>query len=349
MLEQRQGYAGLWLERPRVQGLLLAVAGLLALMSAVALIQWPLAPLTVGHLMYVPILLAAVAFGMAGGTLMAIAVSLLTLPAAFGLTGIAMTVDPATAWLLDTCAFVIFGLLSGGLIGAYRQHLRQVRRDVGRYSQMYTRVLTSLAHIVEGRDENTKGHCERVAQNAMVLGRALGFSTTELETLYWGALLHDLGKIVVSESILLKPGPLTEEEYGEIKRHPAYGAELLEAISPEFQAIAEAVHFHHERWDGRGYPLGLRGETIPLSSRIIAIVDVFEALTSDRPYRRPMLPVQAVDYLKAEAGFHFDPRLVALFEELYGKGKILHAYAAPPDETVAAVPVRFTAPMLKLN
>jgi HD-GYP domain-containing protein (c-di-GMP phosphodiesterase class II) len=348
MLEQRQGYTGLWLERPRVQGLLLAVAGLLTLMSAVALFQWPLAPLVVGHLMYVPIVLAAVAFGMAGGTLMAIAASLLTLPAAF-LSGAPRAVDPASAWLLDTCMFVVFGLLSGGLIGAYRQHLRDMRREVGRYSQMYTRVLTSLAHIVEGRDENAKGHCERVAQNAMVLGRALGFSTAELETLYWGALLHDLGKIVVSESILLKPGPLTEAEYSEIKRHPAYGAELLASISPEFQAIAEAVHFHHERWDGRGYPLGLRGETIPLSSRIIAIVDVFEALTSDRPYRRPMLPSQALDYLKAEAGLHFDPRLVALFEELYDSGKLLHAYEAAPEETISDVPVRFTAPVLKLN
>jgi len=153
------------------------------------------------------------------------------------------------------------------------------------------------------------------------MGTELGFSESQLELLYWSALLHDLGKIAVPEYILLKPGPLTEEEYNQIKRHPGRGAELLESISPDFAPLAEVVRAHHERWDGAGYPLGLSGEAVPLMSRIIAIVDVFEALTSARPYRQPVPAEQAMAYISEGAGSQFDPQLVPLFDGLYRGGR----------------------------
>lgn len=184
------------------------------------------------------------------------------------------------------------------------------------------RVLASLANTVEIRDHHTQGHCRRVARNAVVMGVALGLSNDDVRTLHWAATLHDLGKIAVPEYILLKSGRLSEEEYAEIRRHPMYGADLLASVSQAYRSIADVVRAHHERWDGLGYPLGLKREEIPRMARLIAVVDVFEALTSERPYRSPMPEVQALQYIKNGAGTQFDPGLVNLFVELYQAGKI---------------------------
>jgi len=184
------------------------------------------------------------------------------------------------------------------------------------------RVLASLANTVEIRDHHTQGHCERVARNALVMGRALSLSSEDLTALHWAATLHDLGKIAVPEYILLKSGRLSEEEYAEIRRHPMYGADLLASVSTSYRPIAEVVRAHHERWDGLGYPLGAKGEEIPELARVIAIVDVFEALTSERPYRSPMPAGQALRYISNGAGTQFDPRLVRVFEGLYLAGDL---------------------------
>ena len=135
-------------------------------------------------------------------------------------------------------------------------------------------------------------------------------------------MLHDLGKIAIPEYVLLKDGPLTDAEYTEVKRHPDFGAELLASVSREFSQIAEVVRAHHERWDGLGYPYHLKGETIPLMSRIISVVDVFEALTSRRPYRQPMYPAEALSHLHANAGKQFDPNLVTIFDICFSRGDI---------------------------
>lgn len=184
------------------------------------------------------------------------------------------------------------------------------------------RVLSSLSNTVEIRDHHTQGHCERVARNAVVVGNALGISAEESNVLYWAARLHDLGKIAVPEYILLKSGRLTEEEFAEIRRHPAYGADLLASVSQSFRPIADVVRAHHERWDGLGYPLGYAGHEIPRLARVIAVVDVFEALTSERPYRSPMPESQALEYVKNGSGTQFDPELVRLFVGLYHRGEI---------------------------
>lgn len=196
------------------------------------------------------------------------------------------------------------------------------------YLELSDRVLTSLANTVEIRDHHTQGHCKRVARNALVMGRALNLSSEDLTVLHWAATLHDLGKIAVPEYILLKSGRLSEEEYAEIRRHPMYGADLLASVSTAYRPIADVVRAHHERWDGLGYPLGAKGEEIPELARIIAIVDVFEALTSERPYRSPMPGRQALSYIRNGSGTQFDPRLVQVFEGLFVAGDVECAAAS---------------------
>jgi hypothetical protein len=303
----------------------LAVTALVALVTTVVIAAGG-AGSAYSQLMYFPILLAAWLFTAPGAVIVAL-VGGLTLGPLMPLNTATGEMQTAAQWLSRMTFFAVFGALAGQASRMFNRRLMAVESKVDRLSEMYIRVLSSLALTVEVRDEPTKGHCERVAHNAVLLGTELGFNEQQQELLYWSALLHDLGKIAVPEYILLKPGPLTEEEYNQIKLHPGRGAELLESISPDFVPLAEVVRAHHERWDGAGYPLGLRGESIPLLSRIIAIVDVFEALTSARPYRQPVPPEQAMNYLNEGAGSQFDPRLVPLFEQLYRAGKLRLASA----------------------
>ena len=297
----------------------LAVTALVALVAAVVIAAGG-AESAYSQLMYLPILLTAWLFTVPGAVIVAL-VAGLTLGPLMPLNTATGELQTAVQWLSRTAFFAVFGALAGYASHLFNRRLMAVESKADRLSEMYIRVLSSLALTVEVRDEPTKGHCERVAHNSLLLGTALGFNEQQQELLYWSALLHDLGKIAVPERILLKPGTLTAEEYSQIKRHPGYGAELLESISPDFAPLAEAVRAHHERWDGAGYPLGLSGDRIPLLSRIIAIVDVFEALTSARPYRGPIPAEQAMAYLSEGAGSQFDPQLVPLFEQLYQAGR----------------------------
>jgi HD-GYP domain-containing protein (c-di-GMP phosphodiesterase class II) len=217
-------------------------------------------------------LLAAVLFTTPGAVIVAL-VGGLAIGPLMPLNTATGEMQTAAQWLSRTAFFVLFGVLAGEasrffnrrLVAANIAGLCPAESRIDRLSDTYTRVLSSLALTVEVRDENskgTKGHCERVAHNSLLMGTALGFNKQQLELLYWGAMLHDLGKIAVPEYILLKPGPPTEEEYSQIKRHPGRGAELLMSISAElsgeafFAPLADAVRAHHERWDGAGYPLG---------------------------------------------------------------------------------------------
>lgn len=176
-------------------------------------------------------------------------------------------------------------------------------------------VILSLAHAIEAKDPNTEGHCQRLAAYAERLGRALGFGPVHLRTLRMAATLHDIGKIAVPEAILGKPGPLTSAEFATLQGHPIAGAEICAPLRSA-RAILPAIRHHHERWDGQGYPDGLRGPAIPLDARIIAIVDAFDAMTSDRPYRRGMPIPEAVAIMRANTGPQWDPGLLKLFLEL---------------------------------
>jgi putative nucleotidyltransferase with HDIG domain len=173
--------------------------------------------------------------------------------------------------------------------------------------------LRNLAKAAELRDNLTNGHCQRVAFNAERIADCLGLTDRERVEIRWAALLHDVGKAAVPEHILLKPSPLTDEEFQEVKKHSQAGADLIASASSELKAIATLILYHHERWDGQGYPHGLCGSEIPLGARIIAVADVFEALTSERPYRTRLSHSEALATIAAGSGSHFDPDVVAVF------------------------------------
>lgn len=182
--------------------------------------------------------------------------------------------------------------------------------------------LLSLVQISEARDKELAGHSMRVAQNAVSIARELNLKEVQLEEAWWAGLLHDVGKMGVAESILNKAGALTEHEMVEVRRHPSYGADIAAPFCGGNTAIPDAIRHHHERWDGHGYPSGLSGSQIPILARILAVADVFEALTSDRPYRKALSLHQAAHYIDRESGYHFDPLVVQAFSRLYKEGKL---------------------------
>ncbi|MGC7880231.1 HD-GYP domain-containing protein, partial [Desulforudis sp. 1190] len=164
----------------------------------------------------------------------------------------------------------------------------------------------------EAKDAYTRGHSVRVAKLARACARALGLNTEEQEQVYLAALLHDVGKIGVSEDVLLKPGRLDPAEWEEVKSHPVVGARIIEPARFPTAVIA-AVRHHHEDYDGGGYPDGLAGEEIPLLARVIRVADTYDAMTSARPYRQALTPQQALEELRRWAGRQFDPRVVEAF------------------------------------
>jgi HD-GYP domain-containing protein (c-di-GMP phosphodiesterase class II) len=176
-------------------------------------------------------------------------------------------------------------------------------------------LLTDLLHVLTLRDTEMAAHSKRVAEMAVFLGRALGLSHAELVQMRRGALLHDIGKLGIPDSILLKEGALTQEEWMLIQQHPVYAYEMLSPIY-YLRSALDVPYCHHERWDGTGYPRGLKGEEIPLSARIVAVVDVWDALCSDRPYREAWPPAQVRAYISRLANTHFDPKVARKFLQI---------------------------------
>jgi len=181
--------------------------------------------------------------------------------------------------------------------------------------EMMVEVVYAFARAVESRDPYTGGHVQRVTAYAMELGRRLGLGKHDLALIQMGGLLHDIGKIAIPDEVLRKPNKLTDEEFAIIKSHPACGYDLLSQI-PHLSGSIDIVRHHHERWDGRGYPDKIAGEDIHLLSRIMAIADSFDAMTSDRPYRAGMPFEQAMAEIRSGAGSQFDPRLAEVFLNL---------------------------------
>jgi putative nucleotidyltransferase with HDIG domain len=196
----------------------------------------------------------------------------------------------------------------------------------------YDASIEGWSQALDLRDKETEGHSLRVTEAAMQLCQKMGMSGTELVTVRRGALLHDIGKMGVPDSILLKPGPLSDEEWTVMKMHPTYAHELLSPITFLNSAL-DIPYCHHERWDGSGYPRGLRGEQIPLAARSFAVIDVWDALTHDRPYRAALPVESARNYLVREAGAHFDPSVVEVFLTLLGLEK-----PQDPKEPTASTP-----------
>lgn len=195
----------------------------------------------------------------------------------------------------------------------------QVQRSHVELILAYDDTIEGWSRALDLRDRETEGHTQRVTEMTLRLARALGVKEEDLVHMRRGALLHDIGKLGVPDSILLKPGPLTPQEWEVMRRHPQYAYEMLSPIAYLRPAL-DIPYCHHEKWDGTGYPRGLKGEQIPLAARIFAVVDVWDALSSDRPYRRAWPPEKVRAYLEDQAGKHFDPRVVEVFLRELGSG-----------------------------
>jgi len=179
----------------------------------------------------------------------------------------------------------------------------------------YNATIEGLSSALELRDHETEGHTRRVAEMTVQLAERMGFPAGELEILRQGALLHDIGKVGIPDSILLKPSPLTDEEWAVMKQHPVFASKVISGIE-HLKPAMDIPLCHHEKWDGSGYPNGLRADQIPLQARIFSVVDVYDALTSDRPYRSAWPKDDALAYIREQAGRQFDPTVVGTFMDI---------------------------------
>ncbi len=177
-------------------------------------------------------------------------------------------------------------------------------------------VIQRLGRAAEFKDDETGRHITRVSHYARILAAGIGLSEECVEILFYATPMHDIGKIGIPENILNKPGKLTAEEFDVIKRHPHYGGDILGESKSRLLTVARNVAlYHHEKWDGSGYPEGLKGEAIPLEARVMAVADVFDAVTSKRPYKEPWPIEKAVQMIQDSAGSHFDPQVVKVFTD----------------------------------
>jgi diguanylate cyclase (GGDEF)-like protein/putative nucleotidyltransferase with HDIG domain len=194
----------------------------------------------------------------------------------------------------------------------YRDKLNGQQKHYQELTSVYDSILEMLAMAIDAKDDVTHDHIQRVKLFAGRMGEMIGLSNLEIEALKAGSLLHDIGKIGVPAYILNKPGKLTQHEFEQMKMHTIIGADMLSNVNFRYPVVPIVRH-HHERWDGRGYPDGLKGEQIPITARILTLVDNYDALRSDRPYKKGMTREEALDYIKQNAGTFFDPTLVELF------------------------------------
>jgi putative nucleotidyltransferase with HDIG domain len=184
--------------------------------------------------------------------------------------------------------------------------------------------LLALARAIEARDPHSSGHALRVGVMAEVVAARLGWDETDVDVLRLAAALHDVGKLAVPEQILRKPGPLDDAELAEIRRHPEEGARMV-ASHRALQLVVPGVLYHHESWDGSGYPVGLEGEAIPAEARVLAVVDAFDAMTTNRSYRRALTEQEAVAELERCSGAQFDPKIVSVFVQAWRDGSLSDA------------------------
>ncbi len=203
-------------------------------------------------------------------------------------------------------------------------------RYLERLERSYRESLGALANAIELRDHYTVGHTWRVTGFAMRVARRLGWTEERLEQVEMGGVLHDVGKLAVDDAILRKPGRLTDSEFEQMRVHPERGAHLLQSIS-FLESVVPYCLFHHERFDGRGYPFGLSGEEIPEEGRLVAVADAFDAMTSHRPYRRAMDPDEAARRIAQGSGTQFDPRFAQALIDCYRAGDLDDVLQEHPD------------------
>jgi diguanylate cyclase (GGDEF)-like protein/putative nucleotidyltransferase with HDIG domain len=276
-----------------------------------------------------PLVGAATAYFVCNTLLIAIAIGLSTQQSVFKIWNenflwsapsyfVGAVVALAAEW-----AFVVSGVWVAWLLAAplyltyrtYKVYLARIdaeRRHVQEMADLHLATIEALALAIDAKDQTAQSHIRRVQVYAAGLARSLGMLDSEIQGVKTAALLHDIGKLAVPEHILSKPGPLTQEEFQKIRIHPQVGAEIISAV-PFPYPVAPLILSHHERWDGKGYPQGLKGDEIPLGARILSVVDYFDALTSDRPYHKAMTHDAAIALLDQESAKALDPTVVQMF------------------------------------
>ena len=226
------------------------------------------------------------------------------------LTGLAHLINQHAGWETSLLAFpAVYWIYRSYRL--YLERLEHEKNHVEEMASLHLRTIEALALAIEAKDHTTHEHLKRVRVYAVEVAKAMKVSEQELEALRAASLLHDIGKLAVPEHIISKPGKLTPEEFEKMKIHPIVGAEILERVQFPYPVVP-IVRYHHEKWDGTGYPFGLRGEEIPIGARILAAVDCLDALASDRQYRRALPLEDAMRHVEREAGASFDPAVVAV-------------------------------------
>jgi HD-GYP domain-containing protein (c-di-GMP phosphodiesterase class II) len=213
-----------------------------------------------------------------------------------------------------TSIITLFGISFASFITAWQfnRSLEKNETLLNKLEQSYEVTLDSWSRALDMRDKETEGPTQRVSELTLRIAQRMNFSKEELTHMRRGALLHDIGKLGVPDSILLKAGPLTDDEASFMRQHTQFAYDLIHPIEYLRPAL-DIPTTHHEKWDGSGYPRGLKGKQIPLSARIFAIADVYDALTSDRPYRAAWSHEKAIQYIREQSGSHFDPQIVSIF------------------------------------
>ena len=209
--------------------------------------------------------------------------------------------------------FVPFSLFALSTYKVYSSRLSEASRQLAEHSQLQMSIIETLALAIDAKDHSTHGHARRVQVYAVGIAKSMGIDNSDdLDALRAAALLHDIGKLAIPEYILSKPGSLTDSEFAKMTRHVEIGANILEPIQFPYPVVP-IIRYHHERENGSGYPYGLKGDEIPLGSKILSVADTFDALTALRTYRTPLTSSEAIDLLQNESGMHYDPKVVAAF------------------------------------
>src|SRR3954454_10002492 len=247
----------------------------------------------------------------------------------------ASVIDQGGYWWASLVAAPLY--LTYRTYKVYMGRIQDQQRHVAQVSDLHLATIEALALAIDAKDQTAQSHIRRVQVYAAGIARALGMAEHEIQGVKTAALLHDIGKLAVPEHILSKPGPLTQEEFQKIRIHPQVGAEIISGV-PFPYPVAPLILSHHERWDGKGYPAGLKAEEIPLGARILSVVDYFDALMSERPYHKAMSLEAAMGLLRQEAGKALDPRVVQTFIDMYATLAAEADASAQPSRKLTRVP-----------
>jgi HD domain len=323
--------------RGRADWLRLTAAGLIPLTAFAAFASVRLtggSPNPLNHLGYLPILIAAYAYGWRGALAISAAVAILLGPAAAWLE-LPGEIEQADASLIRAVMFAAVAAITGVLFDHVRQAMLGWRTAAIEVAQRERDGVVALARGAEAKDTDTGDHIVRVQLLSEELAQAVGIDPAAAAHIGWSAMLHDVGKLHVPDRILLKPGPLSADEWQVMRQHPIFGEQILREGSG-FEMARRIARWHHENIDGSGYPDGLKGERIPIEARIVRIADAFDAMTNVRPYK----PARSVEWALAElerhAGTHFDPEIVRLLLEVLRQDPALLARLAEHRISAAA-------------